>query len=371
MSFTVNNTPALSFAENFPDHILSEVDAAVYLTVSLNNRPIVSDMKLIADSDKRIIVPIRQLLRTTSALARPKATTAPLPRVSIKSVKGDESLTLGGWVLPGGIDEPASFEISDFILRNFLTWQPQVLDTTAAQPQWLAFVRPYSWQRFEIFSSLHCVDGRKYTRQIASTPDTYTYTQIDTSFGGLWEAFCSERELSPLAYDVFGQAEKRVTSSDGVTTVVREQNCPMAQRYVLRPPREGEECFGFVNTLGGFDTLMMQGAAILKPSGEIETFTSREVERELSSGYTSYWEASTGYIDTEHAAAQYQDFLKSRDRWVFRAGRWLRIVVDEYKLEHTQHELNAYTFKYHLAERNERRFYERSELPEVELPIIL
>lgn len=371
MAFTVNNTPALCFSENFPDLVLSKVDAAVYLTVSLNDRPIVSEMELIADSDQRIIVPIRQLLRTTSALARPEATTAPLPYVSIKSAKADESLTLGGWVIPGGIDEPAAFDISDFTLRNFLTWQPQIMDTTPEQPQWLAFVRPYDCLRFEIFSTLYCADGRNYTKRIAPTPDAHTYQQIDTCFARLWQSFCSEKDLDPVAYDVFGESDTSIRIDNGEITITTESNCPMAQRYVLRPPREDEDCFGFVNTLGGFDTLMMQGSTILKPSGEIETFTSREVERELSSGYTSYWEASTGYIDTERAAAQYQDFLKSRDRWVFRAGRWLRIVVDEYKLEHTPRELNAYTFKYHLAERNERRYRERGELPEVELPIIL
>lgn len=92
---------------------------------------------------------------------------------------------------------------------------------------------------------------------------------------------------------------------------------------------------------------------------------------ELSNSYTSYWEASTGYIDSPGMAAQYQDFLKSTSHWIYQNDEWLRIIVDEYKLEHSPQELNAYTFKYHLAERNERRFFERNELPEVELPVIL
>lgn len=123
--------------------------------------------------------------------------------------------------------------------------------------------------------------------------------------------------------------------------------------------------------MGGFDTLMMQGTSVLKSEGENETFICNEVEKELTNGYTSYWEASTGYIDTERIAAQYQDFIKSTHRWLCHRGVWRRIVVDEYKVEHTPRELNAYTFKYHFAERNEYRYVEQTELPDVKLPIII
>ena len=143
---------------------------------------------------------------------------------------------------------------------------------------------------------------------------------------------------------------------------------PYAQRYILRTQRYNDVCFGFTNTLGGFDTLIMQGQIKLKPEGENETFTSNAIEEELTNGYTSYWEASTGYIDSARMAAQYQDFLKSTQRWIYKDSKWLKIIVDEYKAEDSPLELNAYTFKYHLAEKNERRHFERQTLPEPALP---
>lgn len=185
---------------------------------------------------------------------------------------------------------------------------------------------------------------------------------MKADFATLWANECSLKKLDPICYDVEGYF-----TVDGKTIL----NKPFAQRYMLRPERYGETCFGFTNTLGGFDTLIMTGKVKLKPEGGSKPFVNREVETELSNNYTSYWEVSTGYIDTPGMAAQYQDFLKSAHRWIYQNGEWSKIVVDEYKLEHTPQELNAYTFKYHLAERNERRYFERKALPEVELPVIL
>lgn len=277
-------------------------------------------------------------------------------------------MKLGSYLMPGGVSKPfdTASEIIDFFARNFLTHQPQIIETTPRQPQWLAFVRPSPYQTMELHTTLYTADGRTFTKQISETPGSYTYNQIDTSFGACWQEFCEEKGLIPIAYDVFGTSQKAQISG-GVTTLIDKPNHPIGQRYLLRKDRMDDQCFGFVNGMGGFDTLMMQGKTILKPEGDVETFTNSEVEKELTNNYTSYWETSTGYIDSERMAAQHQDFIKSRDRWVYRDGEWHRIIVDEYKVEHAARELNAYTFKYHLAERNEQRFYERAELPEPQI----
>lgn len=372
MSFTVTRLPAISFTENIIDYVLSEVDAPVFLSVDLAGNRIVTDMELTADANKQVVIHTRQLTRHLQALARPESVTEPLPLIEITTRKADESLMLSGYLLPGGVSAGKVSDMIDFLRRNFLTWQPQIIETTRKQPQWLAFVRPSTlFPKFELHSVLHTADGRNYTKQIEPTPEAHTYCQVDTSFSALWEAFCEEKNLAPLSYDVYGEHDQKLVIPDHLPQTLHYSHRPFDQRYILRPARQDDTCFGFANTLGGFDTLMMRGPVMLKPEGEIKTFTSNETEEELFSGYTSFWEASTGYIDSERMAAQYQDFLKSTSRWIYRAGEWKRIVVDEYKLEHTPRELNAYTFKYHLAERDERRYQERTELPEVELPTIL
>ncbi len=360
------------FAYNTPDLIVTERAADLRVSVAINDATIVDAMKLTPDKNQRITIPAHQFARIVEPIARPESMIEALPKICIviefSEYPFQSQTTYIYPVIPGGI--AVRQKMFDYLLANFLTAQPQIIETTPEQPQWLAFVRTQTKNEavseMEIRSVLHAADGRTFTKTIGTTPDVNTYNQIDTSFGTLWREFCREKSIVPVAYDVFGVS---TVSRDGVTTT--ERNRPLGQRYLLRPARYDDLCFGFVNSMGGFDTLMMQGSNVLKPEGETTTFINNESEKELTNGYTSYWEASTGYIDTERMAVQYQDFLKSCGRWIYLHGVWRRIVVDEYKAEHTPRELNAYTFKYHLADRNEYRNAERTELPDVKLPIII
>lgn len=372
MGFNVHGYFALSFTENASDIVLSDIDEPVYLSLSVDDYAIIENVKFVPDAERKVTLLLRQLVRQIPKLAAPDKIARELPKLSWTAEKSTESLTLGCWLMPGGISKSIESNdgLIDFFAQNFLTHQPQIIETTPEQPQWLAFVRPYPYRKMEIFTTLYTADGRRFTKQIYPTPGSYTFNQFDTSFKGVWRKACVQKGLTPIAYDVWGTSAK-AEISNGVTNLIEKPNHPIGQRYLLRPARHDDQCFGFVNGMGGFDTLMMRGPVVLKPEGKNETFVNNEVEKELSNGYTSFWEASTGYIDSEREAAQFQDFLKSTDRWVYRGGEWLRIIVDEYKVEHTPRELNAYTFKYHLSERDERRYYDRAELPEVELPIIL
>lgn len=369
MGFNIHGHFTLSFTENASDIIISDVEEPVYITLSVDNYSIIQNIKFIPDSKKQVTLLLRQLVHQIPKLAAPTSVSLKVPALTWTAEKSDESVSLGSYLMPGGIAKNIDTVQGriDFFAQNFLTNQAQIIETTPEQPQWLAFVRPYPYRTMELFSTLYTADGRSYTKKICQTPDSYTFNQIDTSFSGLWSSFSIQKKLMPIAYDVYGMSVMTETLN-GVTSLIDKPNHPIGQRYLLRPSRNNDHCFGFVNGMGGFDTLLMHGPVVLKPKGENETFINNKIEKELSNGYTSYWEASTGYIDSERAAAQYQDFLKSSNRWIYRSGEWLRIIVDEYKLEHTPRELNAYTFKYHLAEKNERRYFEREELREPMMP---
>ncbi len=361
------------FAQNLPDCVLTDRTAAVRMSVTVGGTLIVDEVTLTPDKERRITIPNRQFARCCiGAIARPASFVANLPMIEVSFKSGETAQKQSYRLILGGIAKAVDSESAmfDFLTANFLTAQPQIIETTPEQPQWLAFVRTQTENEtiaeMEIRTVLYTTDGRTFTKTIGTAPEVDAYTQIDTSFGTLWREFSREKGITPVAYDVFGVS---VISRDGATTT--EQNRPLGQRYLLRPAHYDDRCFGFANSMGGFDTLMMQGPNVLKPESEIETLVNNDVEKELSSSYTSYWEASTGYIDTERMAAQYRDFLKSANRWIYTGNEWRRIIVDEFKVEHTPRELNAYTFKYHLAERDERRLPERKELPEIKLPTVL
>lgn len=359
MAATIIQTlPALSFTENLPNIIVSEVSEIAYLYVSISDQEIVSDVTLSPDANKQIKIYTRQLVRHIPALASPGTVSTFLPQLIIRLKIGAQTLTQQGKIIPGGIDANMP-DMTDYLARNFLTWQPQVIDTTPAQPQFLALVKSDRYTKTELHSTLVASNGATYTKMIDSIASPLIYAQIDTSFAKIWADFCTSNNLVPISYDVFGKSYL----PNNPTPEMR----PFSQRYIIRKAQHNDTCFGFINTLGGFDTLMMQGQIVLKPEGESETFTNNEQEAELLNGYKSFWEVSTGSIETNLMAAQYQDFLKSTNRWIYRNG-WQKIIIDEYKVEHTPLELNAYTFKFHMAEKNERRYFDREELPAPTLP---
>lgn len=368
MAFVVSKIPVISFTNNAPDFIISEENQSVFVSISLAGSPIVSDMELTPDPSGKITVDVRQIVRNIQPLSRPESVLESLPSITITSRKTGEALALSGYLIPGGVYLGSGFDIDNFLASNFLTWQPQIIRTSPDTPQWLAFIRPSdTFLSFSIWSNLYTSDGRVFTKQIQSTPNVRVYCQVDTSYKALWMDHCTRNDITPIAYDVYGKLSRQ--SSDGTSTQ-EYSNRPFAQRYVLRSSHINELCFGFSNTLGGFDTIIMRGNTVLEPEGEVQSFVNRNSEVEIFNEYTSHWEASSGYIDSERLASQYQDFLKSSNRYLFYKERWLRIVVDEFDLKHTKGELNAYTFKYHFSERNEDRFYQRTELPDVELPFI-
>lgn len=360
--------PECGFLEDLPDVTFTGITAAAYATVKLDGLTLLSDIRLTPDEQSRIVIYSRQMIRGLVSLAKPAAFETPLSALLVELRIESTTLATSGFVIPGGTSKAETVN-KPWYAKNFLTWQPQIVETSPVQPQWLAFVPLSGYGNYTIKSTLYVGNGKTFSKEVCVVIPGSRYVQIDTSFAALWREFCLEKEAVPFCYDVYGSVTIREEAADeGIDgEAVTYDDRPYAQRYQVRPERSDDICFGFVNTLGGFDTLMMQGKVVLKPEGDIGTFVNGEVETEISNAYTSYWETSSGYIDSERMAAQYQDFLKSRDRWVYRDGQWRRIIVDEYKVEHAARELNAYTFKYHLAERNERHFYERAELPEPQI----
>ncbi len=399
--YIISGFPGITFSENAPDFTVgpfSDSDV-IHISATLNGTDLFRDVRVYPDKDKNVTIRTKQLVRNYKPQKDPNVFTSTVVDVLLLQVdyngKNQSAICR---VLSGGIDKKvleANWSWWDkWASSNFLTWQPQVLDTTPEQPQRL-HLAPTLHREYKVESTLYLADGRKVTKTIAKGVAPYYIHEFPTDFNTLWAAYCNGQNVIlrpfdvsatgynflpditlplepyyknrggvPVAYDVFAtgyEFDDNNTPIEYIKTFV--------QRYELRAAKYNDVCFGFYNTLGGFDTLMMQGQIALVPAGEVGTFTNTGVETELTNDYTSCWEASTGYIDNRRMAAQYQDFLKSTERYIYREGKWLKIIVAEYKIKDITRELNAYTFKYRLAEKNERRYYERTELPELEPPV--
>ncbi len=347
------------FAQNVPDLVLSNVSGPIKITVEVGNAIAADQVVLTPDNSGKITIPCQQFVRTIDTFAGPQEADCPLiPLVITGSTDAETIAFCRYFIIPGGIAK--GHDTAELLKTGFLTWQPQQIDTTPGQPQWLALAKSPSHDNLDIVSQLTASNGRVYSKVIRPSIRSGNYIQLAVGFRDIWADFCAQNRLSPIAYDVFGVG----TLKDGSA----ERPRPYPQRYILRPARYNDTCFGFANTLGGFDTFITTGKILLQPEGETQTFINRDKEVEQHNDFRSYWSISTGYIDSAGVAAVIQDFLKSRDRWMLDGGEWKRIIIDEYEVKHSALELNAYTFKYHLAEKEECRYISRHDLPEVNLP---
>lgn len=352
--------PECAFLEDLPDITLSGITSAVNVTVRFEGVTLVSRIKFTPNKQNQITIYAKQMIRNMVSFAKPhpQGFIAPLPTLHVLAQDGTAIYTTGCAVIPGGTNRLAAIS-EEWFAKNFLTWQPQIIYTTPTQPQWLSYIPSPPYEQIHITSKLYTKEGRALTKTIdtVTSDSTFFFRQICTDFSTIWGNECITQNLTPVCYDVYG-----LGYMDGNTT--SQKNLPMPQRYMLRPKRYNDVCFGFENTLGGFDTLMLEGKTAYLPEGDTTSFRGIATEKELVNDYTSIWEANTGRIETEREANQYQDFLKSTNRYVLSEGVWRQIVVTEHKVKHYPGESNSYTFKYHLAEKNEGRFFERQALPE-------
>ena len=145
MGFTIRGHYAVSFTENASNIVFSEVESPMRISYFIDDNVIVDNVELHPDANGEVTIHVRQLVRLIPSLAGPYTTTKNLPQVAWSANKGGESMKLGSYLMPGGVSKPfdTASEIIDFFARNFLTHQPQIIETTPRQPQWLAFVRPY------------------------------------------------------------------------------------------------------------------------------------------------------------------------------------------------------------------------------------
>lgn len=381
MPILTTGLPAYGFLDDLPDVVFSEITTSpAYITVRYNGSALLTNVKLVPDAKKTITIYAKQMIRNMVTMTKPSSCAAELPQLIVQiSVPGGGTLSTSGYVIPGNTND-LGIITQEWFAENFLTWQPQITETTRIQPQWLAFIPVPSFVQYEIQSTLYTKDGRTFTQTFFNIPSGPNFQQFRADFTYLWKSHCVAHDLDPYCYDVFGKGHRvpinsfvAADSEAAPKKVIQAValNKPFAQRYILRSDRYNDVCFGFENTLGGFDTLMLEGKQTYQPEGDISTFKTYTTEKELINDYTSIWEANTGRIETERAATQFQDFLKSTNRYVLMQGIWRRVVVSDYKVKHARGESNSYSFKYHLADKNEGHYFNRVELPEVELPTIL
>ena len=237
-------------------------------------------------------------------------------------------------VIKAGVDRLAT-SASNFLLANWLTWQPQTKKVTYYLPESLTF---YSVQAAVVKVKAYFEQpGGSYsseTKQLLSIVAGKAYT-VPVQYAVIVSKFSSRM---PAFYDVWFETPEGTRLS-------------YIQRYVASGIlSETEQWVVFENSLGGFDTFRAYGEESLSAEHDHQLAEIGDVTDEYNVDTTREFQKNTGYL-TDHERKWLLDFFPSRQKYLYSSNYLRRIVVTEDETAYTGSELPSnYTFNYRYAD---------------------
>lgn len=158
------------------------------------------------------------------------------------------------------------------------------------------------------------------------------------------DAGYSEYELK--AYDIW--AETSLKDDNGaVTSVVKSE----VLRFIVSDSKVS--IFEFLGSVGLMETIYATGNRKTELTTEPTSFTNGGIECELTNDSHLIHETFTGWLASADEVRFWQEFFSSAKRYAVVDGVSRRIVIDEVDSEGTEGELNAFSFKWHYADKHD------------------
>lgn len=146
------------------------------------------------------------------------------------------------------------------------------------------------------------------------------------------------------AYDIL--AETSLTDDDGnVTSVVKSE----VLRFIV--PNHKVSTFEFLSSVGAIEPIYAAGSKKSEVETETRTFVNDGVERELTNDSRLVHETFTGWLASADEVRFWREFFSSAERYAVTDGVSREIIIDEIDSESTAGELNAFSFKWHYADK--------------------
>ena len=235
-------------------------------------------------------------------------------------------------VLRAGIDNFAD-TASDWLKRNFLTWQPTVKPVTYYTPEFLSY-----------YAVEDCVAKcRAYVEENGS------YVQTDIELGNLSHG---KAWTMPMQYGVIaGKLDKMPSYYDVWVEDTAGTRLTYIQRYYASDIRSEEEQWVlFENSLGGIDTFRAYGDA---ENTAKHTHNVAEIENdseEYRVDTVREYKKNTGFLSKEERK-WLLDFFPSLGKFLYTGNYVRRIVVTESDVSWQTKDLpSSYTFTYKYAD---------------------
>ncbi len=320
---------ALSPAGNIKDFVISGSEAVRFRLYKGEN--LLLDNQYQPDASGLITVSIKDIVLSSLSVDLPADNIHTQQNIAADFVANISDVNVSFRAIRCGI-ERWNGDISSFLWGNFLTWQPQLVETRYTQPQWLTYYNA-SDDQVLLRVKFYLKDGSTSVISVG-TVAAGECISFNTQFAHIW---------SLLDADKYGYYDVYVEDGSGV-------RLSYIQRYVLVDGSENDTLFIFENTLGGLDSVAFTGANTYAPEHTFGNVVYDECNSNAYIERAGAYSQNSGY-KTKREALWLRDFFVMPNRYVVKDGVILPIVVDESSVSNSNMEqLHSFEFKYKLSD---------------------
>ena len=302
------------------------------------------------DMANRVAVDLSDIVTSSLTFTMPSANDAYTDQSSILdvfSVKIDGTVKATFTAVRAGV-ENFSGTASEFLAANWLTWQPQIKEVLANQPEWLTYYIPVTdgacWVRF------YYTDGTVSDYKICDFP--FRCFSLNTMFSRLWNLDESGKDR----YGVIDVVAKNIQGK--VLTYV--------QRYVLRNKESLDQIYLCENSLGGLDTFRFNGDRKLVPEIEYTPLQFDGIYSAADPDINRKWSQNTGLL-TDRESRWCWEIFRSTKVYHLNDGSIMPVVLDSSSIEKSDMaRLSSFSFEYRYSEDKGLLRVERTDsLPDI------
>lgn len=330
---------SLSLTGSMNHFIISSTQEVTFILKYADSNEIIVQHTYTPNKAKRIEIDLENIITPLLSFQLQESTTIyrqpNIAREFLVNLIEDKTAAKESWqftVLRAGIDNFAD-TASDWLKRNFLTWQPTVKPVTYYTPEFLSY-----------YAVEDCVAKcRAYVEENGS------YVQSDLVLGNLSHG---KVWTIPMQYGVIaGKLSKMPSYYDVWIEDAAGTRLTYIQRYYASDIRSEEEQWVlFENSLGGIDTFRAYGDA---ENTAKHTHNVAEIENdseEYRVDTVREYKKNTGFLSKEERK-WLLDFFPSLGKFLYTGNYVRRIVVTESDVSWQTKDLpSSYTFTYKYAD---------------------
>lgn len=332
---TINQQPdALSLSLNIKDFKIASTTSVPFVLKKGTTELVAQNYE--PGQDGFVTISVRDMVHAQLSIAiPPSASPYEQPNIAANFTAVIDGTEVTFRVIRGGVDKLAD-TAANFLMANFLTWQPQSKAVTYSSPEYLSYYAVVAsvakLKAYFTNAAGEVTSEQTITLHTLAAGKAYTLTTQYAAVSALLSS------ALPAFYDVWVEDN----SGNRLTYIQRY--------YAGNMQSEQEDWVLFENSLGGMDCFRAYGATNFTGEHTHNLAEIDEVSQEYRVDTERKFEKNTGYLDKEQRR-WLLDFFPSRGKYIYTAQALRTIVVTESNVTYTDKELPSnYTFTYKYAD---------------------